>query len=222
MEGNLCYNPPINCNDGSLTLPIHTYTHGGSPFRCSISGGYVYRGAQIPSLSGRYFFADYCSNQIWSLNWTEEGGLGNVIDHTDDMTPVGGYYSVTSFGQDGLGELYILDMDRGRVYRIVSPISHVPEVLEGPALAQNIPNPFNPRTQIAFNLKTGGTHVSLAVFDVAGRLVRRLVDESLPAGDHLASWDGLNETGGQAESGIYLYRLEVDGKSVSRKMILLE
>ena len=43
MEGNACFNPPTNCNDGSLVLPVHEYSHGGG--RCSISGGYVYRGS---------------------------------------------------------------------------------------------------------------------------------------------------------------------------------
>ena len=50
------------------TLPIHEYTHGGSPFRCSITGGYVYRGDDVPELWGHYFFADYCSDQIWALH----------------------------------------------------------------------------------------------------------------------------------------------------------
>jgi len=222
MEGNLCYNPPSDCNDGSLTLPIHTYTRGGSPFRCAISGGYVYRGALMPSLTGQYFFADYCSNQIWSLTWTEVGGLGAVIDQTADMTPSGGYGSVASFGQDGLGELYILDMDRGLAFRIVSSTSRVPEVPVPLSLAQNTPNPFNPRTQISFAVNATGAHVSLAVYDVAGRLVRTLVDEYLPAGDHVTTWNGTNESGGKAESGVYLYRLEHNSGAVSRKMILLE
>jgi glucose/arabinose dehydrogenase len=222
MEGNLCYSPPTDCNDGSLTLPIHTYTRGGSPFRCAISGGYVYRGASLPSLTGKYFFADYCSNQIWSLTWTQVGGVGGVVEHTAEMTPPGGYGSVASFGQDGLGELYIMDIDRGRAYRIVSSSSSVPEVQNSLFLAQNTPNPFNPRTQIAFGVNTTGAHVSLVVFDVAGRRVRTLVDEILPPGDHVVTWNGTNESGGKAESGVYLYLLELNGRAVSRKMILLE
>jgi hypothetical protein len=48
MEGNHCYNPPVDCDPGGLTYPIYEYSHGGSPFRCSITGGYVYRGNAIP------------------------------------------------------------------------------------------------------------------------------------------------------------------------------
>ncbi len=222
MEGTLCFIPSSDCNDGSLTLPVHTYTHGGNPNRCSISGGYVYRGAALPSLSGHYFFADYCSNQIWSLTWTESGGLSAVVERTDEMTPSGGYISVASFGQDGLGELYVIDLDGGRVFRIVSATSNVPEIPDQPFLAQNIPNPFNPQTEIAFAVKSAGSRVSLVVYDAAGHLVRTLVDGTLPAGDHLAIWNGTNNAGGRVVSGLYLYRLEVNGVAASRKMLLLE
>jgi glucose/arabinose dehydrogenase len=222
MEGTNCYNPPTGCNDGSLTLPIHTYTHGGSPFRCSISGGYVYRGSALPSLAGHYFFSDYCSNQIWTLTWTAAKGAGPVVDRTAAMTPPGGYGAVASFGQDGLGELYILDHDNGRAFRIVSAASSVPGVPPGIPLAQNIPNPFNPRTEIAFAVDADRSQVSLRIFDVAGRLVRTLVDTTLTAGDHLAVWDGTNDAGIQVEAGLYLYRLDRDGVAFSRKMLLLE
>ncbi len=223
MEGFSCFNPTIDCNDGSLTLPVHTYSHGGSPFRCSISGGYVYRGTAMPFLNGQYFFADYCSNQIWTLNWTESGGLGSVTDRTADMTPPGGYFSVASFGQDGLGELYILDVDRGRVYRIIQGASSVSNIPESRLhLAQNTPNPFNPRTEIAFTVPQDGSRVRLSVFDTAGRLVRTLVDGSLDAGNQTAVWNGTNNAGRKVESGLYFYRLELNGDAVSRKMMMLE
>jgi len=222
MEGTLCYIPSVNCNDGSLILPAYTYARGGSPFRCSISGGYVYRGTRMPSLTGQYFYSDYCSNQIWSLTWTPAGGVGAVTERTGQMTPPGGYESVASFGQDGLGELYVLDLDSGKVYRIIGAASDVPGVFDGPLLAQNAPNPFNPRTGIAFSLKSNGSRVTLMVFDAAGHRVRTLVDDTLPAGDHLAHWDGTDDAGGRIPSGVYLYRLEVDGEVASRKMLLLE
>ena len=56
MEGPDCFDPPTDCNDGSLVLPVYSYVHGGTPYRCSISGGFVYRGDRIPSLQGLYFF----------------------------------------------------------------------------------------------------------------------------------------------------------------------
>jgi glucose/arabinose dehydrogenase len=222
MEGEDCFNPSSNCNDGSLILPIHTYTHGGNPFRCSISGGYVYRGNNLPSFDGRYFFSDYCSNQIWSLDWTEAGGVGTVIDHSADMTPPGGFGNVAAFGQDGLGELYILDLTLGKVFRITSAVAETQPVAAVPTLYQNVPNPFNPSTNISFNVGANDARVSLEIYDLAGRLVRNLVDQELAAGPHSFPWNGTDDRGRRVESGVYLYRLTLDGLATTRKMTLLE
>jgi glucose/arabinose dehydrogenase len=117
MEGNACFNPATNCNDGSLVLPVHEYDHGDG--RCSISGGYVYRGSAIPSESGSYFFADWCSGQIWTLRWSEAGGVTNIRDRTAELTAEVSLGGITSFGQDGLGELYVIENAAGRIHRIV-------------------------------------------------------------------------------------------------------
>ena len=60
MEGTLCFNPSSNCNSGSLTLPVLDYPHVGSGCTGSVTGGYVYRGQAMPSLSGTYFYGDFC------------------------------------------------------------------------------------------------------------------------------------------------------------------
>ncbi len=74
-----------------------------------------------------------------------------------------------------------------------------------------IPNPFNPLTTLRFDLPVGG-RVRLEVHDVAGRLVRTLVDADLPQGSHEAVWDGRDATGREVGSGTYLARLEFGGK----------
>jgi len=117
MEGNACFNPPTNCNDGSLTLPVHEYSHGAG--RCSISGGYVYRGSAIPSESGSYFFADWCSGDFWTLRWSEAGGATEITDRTAELTATVSLGGVASFGQDGRGELYVIENGPGRIHRIV-------------------------------------------------------------------------------------------------------
>ncbi len=88
-------------------------------------------------------------------------------------------------------------------------------------LAQNQPNPFNPSTSIGFALPTD-QEVSLAVFDVSGRLVRPLVNGTLPAGQHDVVWDGRDANGSQAPSGIYLYRLNANGETITRRMAMLK
>jgi glucose/arabinose dehydrogenase len=119
MEGTDCFNPSSDCNDGSLTLPVHEYRHASG--RCSISGGYVYRGAAIRAEQGAYFFADWCTSEIWSLRWTEGGGLTEVTERTAELSTVGPLSGVASFGQDGFGELYVIENGPGRIHRIIDP-----------------------------------------------------------------------------------------------------
>lgn len=221
MEGTACYNPSSGCNNGSLTLPVHEYTHGGTPFRCSISGGYVYRGNAVPGLQGTYLFADYCSCQVWGLRWAAAGGLESVTELTSSLTPPGGFSSISAFGQDADGELYILDYGGGAAWRIVSTVSgQGPPATSRPWLGQNLPNPFNPSTLIPFHLPAGG-EVSLAVHDLAGRRVRTLVEGRLEAGAHAVAWDGRADDRTDLPGGTYLARLEAAGASSRRKLVLV-
>jgi hypothetical protein len=87
-------------------------------------------------------------------------------------------------------------------------------------LAQNYPNPFNPQTTIAFGLKENG-HVSLRIYDTAGRLVVILIDETRPAGNYASEWNGLDKNGSNVASGVYFYRIIAGEFEETRKMILL-
>ena len=90
------------------------------------------------------------------------------------------------------------------------------------SLQQNTPNPFNPITTIGFELAEPG-HVRLEIFDVSGRRVRTLVNKAVGAGTRSVKWDGRDVTGLAARSGVYFYRLSVDGSVVAtRKMVLLK
>jgi glucose/arabinose dehydrogenase len=112
MEGTLCYNPSTGCDRTGLTLPAFEYDHGtGGANGCSIIGGFVYRGAAIPELAGRYFYSDYCNGFLKSFYATG----GGVIEQRD--WPAAGIGRVISFGRDGQGELYMLAAS-GRVYKI--------------------------------------------------------------------------------------------------------
>ena len=88
-------------------------------------------------------------------------------------------------------------------------------------LDANYPNPFNPMTTISFALPKS-THVQLRVFDLSGKLITTLADETLSAGRHEAIWTGRDDSGRQAASGMYFYRLIADGQIQSRKMLLLK
>ena len=108
MEASHCYSPATGCNQSGLTLPIVEYDHSQG---CSVTGGYVYRGDQIASLQGYYIYGDYCSGNIWALAYN-----GNVVTENILLTESG--LSITSFGEDLAGNLYILDR-QGGIYTLV-------------------------------------------------------------------------------------------------------
>lgn len=91
------------------------------------------------------------------------------------------------------------------------------------SLSQNYPNPFNPRTIMVFSVPgSPGTRqrVSLAVYDIRGRLVRRLIDSEREPGSHSVVWSGEDDLGRQVPSGLYFYTLRVGEESFTKKMIL--
>jgi hypothetical protein len=88
------------------------------------------------------------------------------------------------------------------------------------ALTRNVPNPFNPMTDIRYSVAQSG-HVNLAVYDVAGRRLRTLVDGRLIAGDHHVTWDGKDDAGRALPSGTYFCRVAGEGGSRSLKMSLV-
>jgi hypothetical protein len=87
-------------------------------------------------------------------------------------------------------------------------------------LAQNRPNPFNPATVIAFTLDRP-RNLTLAVFDAAGRHVATLLDGRVEAGPGSVTWDGCDDHGNAAPSGLYLYRIDLDGGEVDTRAMTL-
>ncbi len=87
-------------------------------------------------------------------------------------------------------------------------------------LAQNAPNPFTGSTRLRFDLPAAGS-AKLDIYDVSGRLVRRLVDGALAAGSHEITWDGRASGAEPLPSGVYLYRLEAGGEVAERRLLLL-
>jgi hypothetical protein len=101
----------------------------------------------------------------------------------------------------------------------ISGIGDMPGL--GFALAQNHPNPFNPRTRIEYGLPRA-QRVSLRIYDLQGRLVRTLVDARQEPGLHAVIWGGENDLGARVSSGLYFYRLRGDNGTLTRKMLLLK
>ena len=88
------------------------------------------------------------------------------------------------------------------------------------SLARSRPNPAFGSAAIAFTLPRAG-HARLAVYDLAGARVRTLVDGETPAGNGAVVWDGRDSHGDPVRSGAYFYRLEFDGRTVTRRLVLM-
>ena len=116
-EANVCQdgspaascNTAPTCNPAGFTFPVLDYSHADG---CSVTGGYVYRGCRMPGYAGTYFYGDYCSGWIRSFEYS--GGT-HMNDQNWPSLSVG---SLSTFGQDALGEIYIADYGAGAIYRI--------------------------------------------------------------------------------------------------------
>jgi glucose/arabinose dehydrogenase len=94
--------------DLKLTDPVAEYSHADG---CSVTGGYVYRGAALPEFRGIYLFSDYCSGRVWGLLRGADGAWQSQV-----LFQTG--YNVTSFGQDTNGEIYLIDQGSGSIFRL--------------------------------------------------------------------------------------------------------
>jgi glucose/arabinose dehydrogenase len=111
LEGTHCFIPSSGCNTSGKTMPVTEYEHTEANGRCSVSGGYVYRGSAIPALVGGYVFGDYCTGEIWVIS----AGASNGVNPTLLLNTSA---NISSFGERPNGELFVVDHG-GRIYSIV-------------------------------------------------------------------------------------------------------
>jgi len=119
-EGSACYGGGGCCSLTGATDPMYEYDHNVG---CAVIGGKVYRGSAIPALQGRYFFTDFCQDQIWSFR-NSGGSVTDFVELTDEFDPMGGGIgSVVAFGEDANGELYLVEHYSGEVWKVVPECS---------------------------------------------------------------------------------------------------
>jgi len=107
-EGNKEYKPDGCKAKDQYVFPALNYDH--SEGRCSVTGGYVYRGSVYPDLKGKYFYADYCGGQVYTTEKKDETYAATKVADTP--------YKISTFGVDNAGELYLADYAAGALYRI--------------------------------------------------------------------------------------------------------
>jgi glucose/arabinose dehydrogenase len=111
LEGSQCYPPGSSCTPpANYVAPVAEYLHGANDSNgCSVTGGYVYRGAAYPNLQGIYFYADYCQGKVYGLKFENSAWQSQMLLDTT--------YRPSSFGEDENGEIYLVDI-LGQVYRL--------------------------------------------------------------------------------------------------------
>ncbi len=135
MEGAHCY--LAGCNSQGLTLPVAEYSHADG---CSVTGGFVYRGRASPGLRGIYLYGDYCSGRIWGVERQGSQRTSRLL--------LSSGFSISSFGEDEAGEIYVANAANGTIHRItgsraprftssavVNPASYVPGMVAGSFVA---------------------------------------------------------------------------------------
>ena len=138
-EGTVCTNlAPALCNPANYRFPVFDYTHANG--RCSITGGYVYRGTQGTLPSGTYVYGDFCSGEVFSWNGSAQTRL---LDTT---------INISSFGEDEAGELYVVGLG-GTVHRITA-------VLAAPTITSPSPGSVLPGASTTFAWTANGAAVS--------------------------------------------------------------
>jgi hypothetical protein len=183
--------------------------NGGAWTQITPEGGYPYRIYNNPAspLSAN----TYCWSGVF--DWT-------LV--TFDLSDYSGKASFRFvFGSDSAANdegWYIDDVRLEYEYEVSADYAVASPVL---SLKPNYPNPFNPSTTISFYLPQNG-EVKLDVFNLKGQRVRRLIDSSLTLGEHSINFDGLDDHGRPVASGIYFYRLQHHGKTITRKMMLMK
>ncbi|WP_370476720.1 PQQ-dependent sugar dehydrogenase [Tamlana flava] len=161
-EGTHTYNTSTNCPSGGLNstvAPVAEYPHVGSGCSGSITGGYVYRGSNFPNFSGKYFFADYCTQNIGIL--TENGSNWDLVFQTPNITK-----GWTTLGEDVNGELYIAG--GSSVYKISDANLDISE--NETFSFKMYPNP----TKNIVNLDLSGIQnkvISINIYNIQGRKI---------------------------------------------------
>lgn len=194
-EGNTAYNTTGCPAQSTMTFPVAVYDHSGG--KCSITGGYVYRGTQYPSFQGKYFFADYCSNQIGILN------TDNSITWTSAYSGNG----FSSFGQDSQKELYVAGVESGKIYKITTGTLNTHEN-DFPETIKIYPNPASKQIFVS-GIK--GKNTTAEIISAEGRKMLKT--------DNITNEKGIDISG--LTPGVYFINLKSgDYKSYSQKIVI--
>jgi hypothetical protein len=197
---NLAPAPPVGLAGEQRYTPAGLELTWNANGEIDLGGYAIYRGTSAGFVPGpENLVASTADTLYLDGSWSWDGGY---------------YYKVAAVDIHG----------NESAYAVLGPDNvtgdETPRTPAATRLAQNFPNPFNPSTRISFDLAAPGL-VRLRIYDAAGRLVRSLANEPLPAGSHERRWNGVDSRGAPVSSGVYLCRLDAGSFSRTRKMVLI-
>ncbi|MDH7914059.1 PQQ-dependent sugar dehydrogenase [Winogradskyella sp. SYSU M77433] len=198
-EGNNTYNTTGCPNSSTLTFPIYEYAHSGG--RCSITGGYVYRGSTFSNMNGLYFFADLCTQEIGYLNF--EGGSWNATYEVFSGNWV-------AFGEDVNNELYVADLN-GSIYKIIDNTLSINEnTLDSISI---YPNPASHILHLDFSNNLNSLSADIKIYDIQGKLIKSILKDK---NDTFTSIEISN-----MKSGFYIVKINSeDDKEITKKLVI--
>ena len=135
-EGSNAYNTTGCGPQSDYVFPVFEYTHDSG---CSVTGGYVYRGTDVPQIQGYYFFADYCTDYIWTLHKEEDEWIDQLFGEFSGN-------NFSTFGEDVNGELYVAGISSGTIYKFKDTSSGITD--QGQGNMKVFPNPFTDQIRI--------------------------------------------------------------------------
>ncbi|WP_299103141.1 PQQ-dependent sugar dehydrogenase [uncultured Winogradskyella sp.] len=170
-EGNSIFNSDDCSAASTYTYPIGGYHHfDDGESKCSITGGYVYRGTAYSSFDGLYFFADYCSQEIGFLTYDETNDVWNR-----NLQDFNGNWS--AFGEDLNGELYISDLTSGNIYKLTDTTLSLNQ--NSISSISVYPNPSNNIVNINFGTNLANELSSVIhIFDLQGKVMKTVAQST--------------------------------------------
>ncbi|MBL86168.1 MAG: hypothetical protein CMO82_05870 [Winogradskyella sp.] len=198
-EGNSAYNTSGCPSSSTLTFPVAEYSHSGG--RCSITGGYVYRGSNYPNLFGTYLFGDVCTQEIGYLKF-ENGSWNSTFESFSG--------NWVAFGEDINGELYVSGLG-GTIYKITDSLLSIDENTQNSLSIY--PNPANTILNIDLPDSTPGNSTTFNIYDVQGKLIKSILK------DNNDTFTSINIS--DLKSGFYILeaKLDEDGK-ITKKFVI--
>ncbi|HET6559763.1 MAG TPA: PQQ-dependent sugar dehydrogenase [Prolixibacteraceae bacterium] len=197
-EGNEVFNRQGCDTDTSFTFPIYTYPHGSE---CSVIGGYVFRGSASSTYYGHYFFADWCSDRIWTLHKEGEEWVREDFGHLPGN-------NFTTFGEDVNGQLYLAGMTSGTIYRVIKLSTGIDD-LNTMESVKIIRVPSSGKIRIETGLDSRA-EFQVMMSDVKGVQVYRGT-----MGESAFEFDP-----GDLPSGVYIVQLTGNGKKAAQKLVI--